>query len=109
MFFGLFACCVSCWRGDQQGGQYDHAKHKRALALRYRHFSLPQSSSVSRLTAGCIRLSPIGQALATEAIAECIRSGSLSEAESNIKLLGLVSTPPAADRDASVTVERINL
>src|SRR5215831_19990847 len=20
------ACCVSCWRGDQQGGQYDHAK-----------------------------------------------------------------------------------
>ena len=38
-----FACCVSCWRGDQQGGQYDHAKHKRALALRYRHFSLPHN------------------------------------------------------------------
>src|SRR6266478_2439309 len=46
------ACCVSCWRGDQQGGQYDHAKHKWHLALRYRHFSLPQSSSASRLTAG---------------------------------------------------------
>src|SRR6516165_9995423 len=47
-----FACCVSYWRGDQQGGQYSHAKHKRALAVRYRHFSLPQSSSVSRFTAG---------------------------------------------------------
>src|ERR1700747_2603194 len=34
--FRTFACCVSCWRGDQQGGQYDHAKHKRALALRCR-------------------------------------------------------------------------
>jgi hypothetical protein len=22
------ACCVSCWRGDQQSGQYGHAKHK---------------------------------------------------------------------------------
>jgi hypothetical protein len=35
------ACCMSCWRGDQQSGQYDHAKHKWHLALRYRHFSLP--------------------------------------------------------------------
>jgi hypothetical protein len=43
---------VSCWRGDQQRGQYDHAKHKWHLALRYRHFSLPQSSSASRFTAG---------------------------------------------------------
>src|SRR5262249_19556057 len=33
------ACCVSCWRGDQQSGQCDHAKHKWHLALRYRHFS----------------------------------------------------------------------
>src|SRR5215831_16525369 len=32
------ACCVSCWRGDQQSGQYDHAKHKWHLALRYRHY-----------------------------------------------------------------------
>jgi hypothetical protein len=50
----------------------------------------------------------MGQAFATEAIAECIRSGGLWEAESNIKLLGLVSTPAAADWNASVTVERIN-
>jgi hypothetical protein len=47
---------VSCWRGDQQSGQYDHAKHKWHLALRYRHFSLPQSSSASRFTAGRIRV-----------------------------------------------------
>jgi hypothetical protein len=51
MFFGLLACCVSCWRGDQQSGQYDHPKHKWHLALRYRHFSLLQSSSASRFTA----------------------------------------------------------
>jgi hypothetical protein len=51
----------------------------------------------------------MGQALATEAIAECIRSGGLWEAESNIKLPGLVSTPAAADWDASVAVERIDL
>jgi hypothetical protein len=100
---------VSCWRGDQQGGQYDHAKHKRALALRYRHFSLPQSSSASRLTAGASDYPPIGQALATEAIAECIRSGSLSEAESNTDLLDLVSIPAAADWDASFSVKSINL
>jgi hypothetical protein len=51
----------------------------------------------------------VGQALATEAIAECIRSGSVGEAESNIGLLCLVPTPATADGDASVTVERINL
>jgi hypothetical protein len=51
----------------------------------------------------------MGQALATEAIVECIRSGGVGEAESNIELLGLVPTPAAADWDASVTVERINL
>jgi hypothetical protein len=51
----------------------------------------------------------VGQALATEAIAECIRSGGVGEAESNIELLGLVPTPAAADWDASVTVEPINL
>src|SRR5262249_40002562 len=48
------ACCVSCWRGDQQSGQY-HAKHKWRLALRYRHFSLPQSSSSSRYRGRRIR------------------------------------------------------
>jgi hypothetical protein len=50
----------------------------------------------------------VGQALATEAIAECISSGSVWEAESNIELLDLVSAPAAADWDASFTVERIN-
>jgi len=56
----------------------------------------------------CIRLSPIGQALATEAIAKCIRRGGLSEAESNIDLLDLVSAPAAADWDASFAVKCIN-
>jgi hypothetical protein len=51
----------------------------------------------------------VGQAFATEAIAECIRSGDVWEAESNIELLALVSTPAAAHWDASFTVERINL
>jgi hypothetical protein len=51
----------------------------------------------------------VGQALAPEAIAECIRNGGVWEAESNIDLLDLVSTPPAADWDASFTVKRINL
>jgi hypothetical protein len=51
----------------------------------------------------------VGQALATEAIAECIRSTSVWETESNIEWLDLVSTPAAADWDASFMVERINL
>jgi hypothetical protein len=51
----------------------------------------------------------VGQALATEAIAECIRSGGVGEAESNIDLLNLVSTSAAADWDALFTVKRINL
>ena len=51
----------------------------------------------------------MGQALATEAIAECIRGGSVWEAESNIEWLDLVSTPAAANWDAAFTVERINL
>jgi hypothetical protein len=51
----------------------------------------------------------VGQAFATEAIAECIRSGGVREAESNVEWHDLVSTPAAADWDASFTVERINL
>jgi hypothetical protein len=47
--------------------------------------------------------------LATESLAECIRSGGVGEAKSNMELLGLVPTPAAADWDASFTVERINL
>jgi len=51
----------------------------------------------------------VGQALATEAITECIRSGGVWEAESNIEWLDLVSASAAADWDASFTMERINL
>jgi hypothetical protein len=51
----------------------------------------------------------VGQTLATEAIAECIRNGGVWEAESNIDLLDLVSIPAAADWDASFTVKRIHL
>jgi len=47
--------------------------------------------------------------LATEAIAECIRSGSVGEAESNIDLLDLVSIQTATDWDAMFAVKYINL
>jgi hypothetical protein len=57
----------------------------------------------------CIRrCSCVGQALTPEAISECIRNGSVGEAESNIDLLDLVSILAAADWNASITVERIN-
>jgi hypothetical protein len=39
----------------------------------------------------------MGQALTTEAIAECIRSGGVWETESNMELLDLVSIPVATD------------
>jgi hypothetical protein len=51
----------------------------------------------------------VGQALATEAIAKCIRSGGVWEAESNIESLGLVPTPATAHWDAPFLVERIKL
>jgi hypothetical protein len=51
----------------------------------------------------------VGQVLTTEAIAECIRSGGVWEAESNIEWLDFVATSAAADWDASFTMERINL
>jgi hypothetical protein len=51
----------------------------------------------------------VAQAFATEAIAESIRTGGVWEAESNTELVDLVSTPAAANWDASFTVERINL
>jgi hypothetical protein len=51
----------------------------------------------------------MSQALAPKAIAERLRSGGVWEAESNIDLLDLLPIPAAADRDASFTVERINL
>jgi hypothetical protein len=49
----------------------------------------------------------VGQALATEAIAECIRSDGIWEAESNIGLLCLAPTPAVADWDAPFTVEGV--
>jgi len=51
----------------------------------------------------------VGQAFATEAVAECIRSSSVWEAESNKESLGFVSTPAAADWDAAFTVKRAKL
>jgi hypothetical protein len=51
----------------------------------------------------------LGQALTSETIAECIRSGGVWEAESNKKLLALVSASTAANRDALLTVESIKL
>src|SRR5262245_46060997 len=75
-----------------------------------------QSTSASRLSIRRRSLGPrlglaqcVGQALPTEAIAECIRSGSVGEAESNMGLLCLVPTPATADWDASVTLESIDL
>jgi hypothetical protein len=50
----------------------------------------------------------VRQALTTEAIAECIGSGSVWEAESNVEWVDFVSTPAAADWNVSFTVERIN-
>jgi hypothetical protein len=50
----------------------------------------------------------VRQALATKAIAECISSRSIWEAESNVAWLDFVSTPAAAEWDVSFTVERIN-
>jgi hypothetical protein len=50
----------------------------------------------------------VAQALAAEAIAECIRSGGVWEAESNIELLDLVATPAATNWDMSFAVERID-
>ena len=51
----------------------------------------------------------LGQVLATEAIAECIRSGSVGKAESNIGSLCLVPTPATADWDAPLTMEGVKL
>jgi hypothetical protein len=51
----------------------------------------------------------VGQAHATETIAECIGGGGIGEAEANIGLLALVSAPAAADRDAPLTAKRIKV
>jgi len=51
----------------------------------------------------------VGQAFATEAIAECIRTSGVRKPEPNMELHDLVSIPAASDWDASITVEGINL
>src|SRR5262249_9682908 len=51
----------------------------------------------------------VGQALATEAIAEGVRSGGVGKAESNIGSLSLVPTPATADWDAPLTMEGVKL
>src|SRR6266516_584250 len=90
--------------------------HDLVLAVHLRFFLSQSSSAVSPLLhpttfrgprLGLIRC--VGQALATEAIAEYIRGGGVWEAESNIEWLDLVATSAAADWDASLTMERINL
>jgi hypothetical protein len=90
-------------------------KKKHVLASFYhRHFlcSNPpvfaphgrsRRSGGRHLDLACVR-----QALTTEAIPECLRSGNIWEAESNVEWLDLVSTAAAADWDLSLTVERIN-
>ena len=81
----------------------EHFVDKLSLADVHAAPALPRRCSRGpRLGLWCV-----GQALATEAIAECIRSGSVGEAESNIGLLCLVPTPAAADWDAPFTVEGV--
>jgi len=77
-------------------------RHKHS---RHRELFIACESPRSRL--GLVRR--VGQALATEAIAECIGSGSVGEAESNIDLLDLVSIQAATDWDAVFAVKYINL
>jgi hypothetical protein len=52
--------------------------------------------------------SPVrGSSIRHRAIAECIRSGSVWEAESNIEWLDLVSTPAPADSARSIVCQLI--
>src|SRR5262249_51232300 len=93
------------WVGGKESGPPNLLSSSSVL------FCLPLHGRCIRLSQGprglgCAR--SVGQALATEAIAESIRSGGVWEAESNIKLFDFVSTPGATDWDASFTVERIN-
>jgi len=83
-------------RGPRIDGEGEVGSKRRGhLRLPLLHFSWAAGAWVKQL--------------ATEAIAECIRSGGVREAESNMKLLGLVPAPATARWDAPFTVERINL
>src|SRR5262249_35082594 len=89
-----------------------NAPHDRPGAPRFLLgvFLLEAPASPRRRSRGPrLGLRCVGEALATEAVAECARSGSVGEAESNIELLDFVSTPTAPDWDALFTVERIDL
>jgi len=66
---------------------------------------LPQSSA-SRFTAGPSGF-PDRSSIRRQSDCGCIRCGGVWEAESNIKLLNLVSTPAAADWDTAFTVKRV--
>src|SRR6266481_5689195 len=76
-----------------------------SVGVTRRYFFLPQSSSASRFTAGASDFP--NKSSTRHRIAECIRSGGVWEAESNIKLLGLVPAPATAHWDAPFTVERV--
>ena len=64
-------------------------------------------AALSRIKDTCTRfrfLRSVPQALTTKAIAECVGSGGVGEAEANIELLRLVSAAAVADWDAKLTV-----
>jgi hypothetical protein len=94
---------------------YERLPNNRVIGTRLNvvvtHHSLPHGQWNPTTSRGPLLglLRCIGQALATEAIAESIRSDGVWEAESNIGLLGLVATLAAADWDALFTVKGINL
>jgi hypothetical protein len=74
-----------------------HTRHDPPLA----RFTASRHSRGPRLElCGCV-----GQAFTTEAIPECIRGGGIREAESNMRLLGILSATAAANRDAPLAVE----
>jgi hypothetical protein len=86
---------------------------KQSLAAIH-HCTLSGSCSIDEANGALVERLPKrkeceqhAKALATEAIAECIRSGSVWEAESSIELVGFVPAPTATDRDAPFTVKRV--
>ena len=48
------------------------------------------------------------QPFTTKAIAECVGSGGVREAEANIELLRIVSAASAADWDVKFTIKRVH-
>jgi hypothetical protein len=87
----------------------DHSRSRVARNAAAAAIAASRVASGTRSTPRLGILRCIRQALATEAVAECICCCGVGKAESNIDLLDLASTPAAADRDASFTVKCINL